>query len=289
MVAIEPVFLALLASACFGLALVITQFGLRHLQAAAGAVVSIPTTAVLFWAVSPFLLDLDGWQTQAAGIFALVGLFFPAIVTLLTFEANRSMGPTVTGAVGSTAPLFAVAAAILLLGESVTIRGALATIFIVVGIAMLTLQPKDSPNRWPRRLLVLPLTAAALRGLAQAAAKLGLALWPSPFAAGLIGYTVSAASIAAAARIRLASRGLALNTKGTLWFAAVGLCNGAAVLSMYAALKLGSVTTVAPVVATYPLFSLLFGAFWLPQERPTPRMVIGVALTIAGVAALLVR
>jgi drug/metabolite transporter (DMT)-like permease len=289
MVAIEPVFLALLASACFGLALVITQFGLRHLQAAAGAVVSIPTTAVLFWAVSPFLLDLDDWQTQAAGIFALVGLFFPAVVTLLTFEANRSMGPTITGAVGSTAPLFAVAAAILLLGESMTLRGALATAFIVAGIAMLARQPKDSPNRWPKRLLALPLTAAALRGLAQVAAKLGLALWPSPFTASLIGYTVSAASIAAAARVRLGSSGLGLNTRGTLWFAIVGLCNGAAVLSMYAALNLGSVTTVAPIVATYPLFSLLFGASLLPQERATPRMVIGVALTISGIAALLVR
>jgi len=49
--------------------------------------VSIPTTAILFWALSPFF-DVKTWQLQAAAIFAFVGLFFPAIVTLLTFEAG---------------------------------------------------------------------------------------------------------------------------------------------------------------------------------------------------------
>src|SRR5436190_1683027 len=98
--AAEPIFLALLASACFGLALVITQFGLRHAVAADGVLVSIPVTAVLFWALSPFVLDFSIWQWSAAAIFALVGLFFPAAVTLLTYEANQRIGPTITGALG---------------------------------------------------------------------------------------------------------------------------------------------------------------------------------------------
>ena len=91
MTVIQPFLLALSASACFGLALVITQFGLRYVRAATGAAVSIPTTCVLFWLLSPFLLDLEGWQIQAVAIFAFVGLFFPAVVTLLTFEASTGV------------------------------------------------------------------------------------------------------------------------------------------------------------------------------------------------------
>jgi len=285
----EPILLALFASACFGLALVMTQFGLRYVQAAMGAAVSIPTTAILFWVLSPFLLDVNAWQLQAAAIFAFVGLFFPAIVTLLTFEANQRMGPTVAGAVGSTAPLFAVAAAILFLGEKLTVRGAFATMTIVAGIAALSWQSNGTPNQWPKRFLLLPIAAAVLRGAAQAMTKVGLELWPSPFAAGLIGYTVSVASILGTKRVRSEGTENGLNTRGALWFALVGLCNGIAVFLMYGALNLGKVSIVAPAVATYPLFSLLFGALLLRQERVTSHMIIGVTLTVAGVVALLVR
>jgi drug/metabolite transporter (DMT)-like permease len=260
----EPVLLALFASACFGLALVVTQFGLRHVEAADGALVSIPLMAVLFWALSPAVLDFAGWEGAAAAIFALVRLFFPAVVTLLTYEANQRMGPTIAGAVGSTAPLFAVGAAVLFLGERLTPVAAAATLAVVAGIVTLSWQPKAATGRWPTRLLLLPLTAALLRGLAQAVAKVGLAIWPSPFAASLIGYSVSVASVAADARLRRGVTWPRLNRKGVSWFALVGLCNGAAVLSMYAALNRDAVTLVAPTVATYPVFALLFGALLLP-------------------------
>jgi hypothetical protein len=94
----NPQVLALCASFLFGLALVLTQFGLRHVPPTRGASISIPTSAVLLSALAPFMLDWDGWDPRGALIFVLVGLLFPATVTLLTFEANRRMGPSVSGA-----------------------------------------------------------------------------------------------------------------------------------------------------------------------------------------------
>lgn len=287
MTAAEPVLLALLASAGFGLALVITQFGLRHVVAADGALVSIPTTTVLFWALAPFCLDLSGSQASGAAIFALVGVFFPAAVTLLTYEANQRMGPTIAGAVGSTAPFFAAAAAVLFLGERLTALTATATVVVVAGIVMLSWQPKARRARWPARLLLLPLASAALRGLAHALTKLGLALWPSAFAASLIVYSVSVISVTAGARLRRDGVRVGFNVKGALWFALVGICNGASVLSMYTALNLDAVTIVAPTVATYPLFSLLFGALMLPDQRVTAKSALGTVLIVAGIASLL--
>ena len=52
--------LAFLASALYGTGLVTTYFGLRHLPSLAGARVSIPTAALLFWALSPAFMDWSG-------------------------------------------------------------------------------------------------------------------------------------------------------------------------------------------------------------------------------------
>jgi len=274
--------LAVAAAACFGLALVLTQFGLRHMSAADGALISIPTTALLFWALAPFVLELGAFELTAAAIFAGVGLFFPAAVTLLTYEANQRLGPTVAGALGGTAPLFAALAAMLFLGERPTALTAAATLAVVAGIAVLGWQPA----RWPVRFLLLPLAAALLRGLAQVAIKAGLALWPSAFAASLVGYSASVLSVAADARLRRGAARGRFDRRGAAWFALVGFGNGAAVLSMYAALARGAVTLVAPM-ASYPLFALLLGALLLKEQRITPRLAAGTALMVAGIAALI--
>jgi drug/metabolite transporter (DMT)-like permease len=269
------------------LALVITQFGLRHMAPADGVLVSVPTATALFWTLSPFAVDFRGWHMLAAAIFAVVGLFFPAAVTLLTYEANQRMGPTVAGAIGGTAPLFAAGAAMLVLGERLAPLAAISMLAVVGGVVTLSWQPNRQPGSWPPQLLLLPLAAAILRGLAQAGIKMGLQIWPSAFAASLIGYSVSVASAAVGGIVWRSRTCPSFTLRGILWFALVGVCNAAAVLSMYTALNIGTVTTVAPTVATYPLFSLLLSALMLPDQRMTARSAIGTVLTVAGVAGLL--
>src|SRR5690348_2231775 len=177
--------LALVAAACFGSALIVTQFGLRHATPLAGATVSVTFTLVVWCVLSPLLLDLDAWHTGALAIFAVVGLFYPALVTLLTYESNRQLGPTLTGAVSCTAPLFAVVTAVGFLGERLTLSTAIGGIVIIVGLMMLTARaPLRTAPGWR---LVLPISGAVLRGIAQTLTKLGLILWPSPFTAALVG------------------------------------------------------------------------------------------------------
>ena len=91
--------LALLSAVCFGIALVTGRVGLRTLDARSGAAISIPTAAAMFAMAAPFALDVSGFRLDAALWFAVIGLFFPAVVTLLTFRSNELLGPTVTGAV----------------------------------------------------------------------------------------------------------------------------------------------------------------------------------------------
>lgn len=277
--------LAFASAALFGLALVLTQIGLRVLSPLRGACISVPTAALMFLALSPLTVDFARWHSGSALLFALAGCLFPAAVTLLTFEANRLIGANLTGALGNLTPAFAVAVAAVLLGEvprPVEIAG---IAIILAGVLLLVGLPRSAGQAigWG---VALPLAAAAIRGLIQPVVKLGFAGWPDPFAAALIGYLVSAAVLLTFAAVREGA-GFLPGRDGWLRFTAVGVCNGLAVLTMYAALARGPVAVVAPLIACYPLATLLFGRVLLGSGTASWITVLGVAITVSGVTVLL--
>lgn len=277
--------LAVLSSFCFGIALVTGRVGLRTLDARSGAAISIPTAAVLFAAAAPFALDTGGFSVGGALAFAVLGLFFPALVTLLTFRSNEQLGPTVTSAISGTAPLFALLAAGLLLGERVPVQAAIAATAVVIGVGLLSWNQNAVRPGLVGWSMLWPISGAVVRGLAQAGAKAGLLLWPSPFSAGLIGYWMSSATVIAASRLGRSARPRPTK-RSVFWFAATGILNGGAVLLMYAALNLAPVSVVAPIVASYPLMTALVSAAALREERFTPRMMAGSAVIVAAIVYL---
>jgi drug/metabolite transporter (DMT)-like permease len=277
---------ALISSAFLGTAVVLANVGLRYLHPARGALVSIPSTTLAYWLLAPVLLHGGGWNATAFAIFAAVGVVFPAVVTLLNFASNRLTGPTIAGTVSSTTPLFAVLVAIIFLGEPLTFAAAAGTAAIVLGVIAFTARGGSGSRAWAAWAILLPLAGAAIRGGAQAAVKGGFALWPDPYAAVLIGYTVSCATIFAASRTLVPRDAAPLNRRGVLWFMSVGACNGAGILAMYAALARSPVSVVSPLVATYPLFTLALSALFLREEKFGLRVLAGVALTVAGVVVL---
>jgi drug/metabolite transporter (DMT)-like permease len=277
--------LALLSAVCFGVALVTGRVGLRALDARAGAAISIPTAAAMFAVAAPFTLDLSAFHAGAAIRFAVIGLFFPALVTLLTFRSNEVLGPTVTGAVSGIAPLFALLAAGWFLREKIPVEAAVAAAGVVIGIVLLSSRRGTGLPRVSRWLLALPLSGAAVRGFAQAGAKAALVLWPQPVAATLIGYFVSTVIIVGTNRFARGQRPRA-SRASTAWFAATGALNGCALVLLYAALTLAPVSFVAPIVATYPLVTTLVSAAVLRDEALTMRVAAGAAITVAAIVHL---
>src|SRR5262249_21079179 len=71
---------------------------------------------------------------------------------------------------------------------------------------------------------------------------------------------------------------------GLMWFAVTGIGNGLATLTMFAAVRHGPITLVAPIVAIFPLVTLLLSTIVLKHFAITPRVVGGTVLTVAGVA-----
>lgn len=278
--------LAVLSSVCFGLGLISGRIGLRTLDSRAGAAISIPTATVIYLLVTPFALDTTGWRLDAIIGFAVVGVFFPAIVTLLTFRSNELAGPTLTSAVAGTAPLFALLAAALVLHENIPGRAALSALGVVVGILLLTWKPGEA-MRVSGRGLSWALAGAVLRGAAQVGAKAALLLWPNPFAASLVGYIVSSSTVLVANHGRPRPQGSA--RAGVPWFMLTGVLNGSSVIFMYLALAKAPVWIVAPIVTSYPVVTAIAGALLLREEHFSWRRMLGASLTVAAIAWLVAR
>lgn len=275
--------LAAAAALCFGIGLVTSRIALRTMDARSGAAISVPVAAVLFLMAAPFVLDSTGSSAAAVLWFAVVGLFFPAFVTLLTNRSNELLGPTTTGAVSGTAPLFALLAAGLLLGEHIPARAGLAALAIVAGVGLISWKQRGADQaRHAGWALLWPLAGALVRGLAQVAAKAGLLLWPNPFAAGLIAYLVSSGVVVGVNRVgRAGTR--RWTRHGLAWFALSGVLNGGAVLLMYSALNGAPVSLVAPIVATYPLVTALVSTLLLREEKATSRLLLGAGIMVLAV------
>jgi drug/metabolite transporter (DMT)-like permease len=284
----SAIVLAFASAFCFGAGLVLTQLGLRHLSPLSGAAIAIPSSTLLLICISPVALAGSTIVWSAVAIFAAVGLLYPGAATLLTFAANRALGPVITGTLGNLAPLFAVALAFVMLGEPLRPAQLGGLVAIVAGVVLLTAGRGQNAGHWRRWYLLLPLLAAAIRGFIQPVSKLGLELWPSPFAASLTSYIVSAIVVIAAARVSSGQFVASAPLTGRLWFVGVGISNGLAVLLLYAALARGPVALVSPLVATYPVVTVAGSALILGRSDGGARLALAVSLTVAGVALLLV-
>ncbi|MEE8395816.1 MAG: DMT family transporter [bacterium] len=285
-ITLPPALLALIASALFGAGLILVRMGLRFITPPAGAVVNISTTAILFWCLSPFLMDWSGFNTRAVWVFAAVGFFHPVMSTTMAFEAVRRMGATVSGIITSAAPLFATVAAMVLLGERLSAAVALGTLTIVSGVAVLSWTTRGKPRHWALIVIALPLGAAMVRGFTQAGTKFGLAIFPDPLLAGLVSYSISFFSVRVASRLLSGGKRPDYNLRGIAWFIVVGMFNGSALFISYMALNTGKVVVVAPIVATFPLFTVLFTLLFFPGERITARIIAGALLVVGGVALI---
>lgn len=259
------------------------KIGLRHLPARAGATYSVPSAFLMFVLIAPVTIDFAAFDWRAAVGYSLIGLLFPAAVTLLTFFSTDRIGPAMTGAISGTSPLFAIPAAVLVLDEAVPARAVVASIGVAIGIALLSWQVRRDGIDW--RQLWMPVAASAVRGSAQVAVKAVMALWPSAFAAALFGYGVSSFVLIASDSGGRRRRGPPPRI-GIAWFVATGLFNGGGLVLLYWAIAHAPVSVVAPIVATIPLIAVLFGWIVFRDRRFSARELAGILLSVAAIAYL---
>ncbi|MGD8520047.1 MAG: DMT family transporter [Desulfobacterales bacterium] len=279
--AIVPILYAIVTAACFGGQLVMTMRSFTYVDPQTSSMISIGTCATIFWMLSPFLLKAEYFTNPGMWVFFANGLIHPLFSLYLAFEASKRMGSTVSATIAAIAPLFATFGAVLVLGEHITIIFLMGTICTVLGIMILSWK-RQSHFNWAWAALVFPLGAAVIRGANHNIAKFGLQLLPSPYFAGLVSFTVSSVAAIMIYRFRSGSLPIRLPIRSVIWSGLAGISIAIGVLSMYSALHYGRVVVVSPIIATFPLFTLLINLLFR-QEQFRLSILIGVVMVVGGV------
>ena len=278
-----PVLLGLAAAFCFALGALMQSRGLAGVDARSGAAISIATSAGIYWLAAPVMLDPAGFLMPAVLVFALIGVFRPALSGTLAVTGINFLGPTLSTTLSSTGPLFGTVLGVLWLGEVLHWQTALGTAGIMAAIVLLAKGGKGLPRDWPMWALALPVMAAAIRSLAHVLAKLGMATVPDPYFAALVGFSVSAAITFSANRMRRTRPVLSLGQPGVRWFIGGGTCYAVAAMALNTALLHGDVVIIVPLVAASPVFTLLMSWLLFRRERLTGRTVAAVSLVVPSV------
>jgi uncharacterized membrane protein len=206
---------------------------------------------------------------------------------LFRFVAIEKVGAAVSSAVINLNPFISTGLAILLLGERVTMAIAAGTAVIVLGTILLSTTGRQVGFRPVD--LVIPFLSAACFGVVAILRKLGLSQtgpvlgFAVNVTTGLLVFTLFL--VISGNRQTMVCRGRSL-----LHFITAGLAENAGVFMTLVALKLGTVSVVAPISATAPIFVLPLSMLFLRGiERLTARVVAGTALVVVGVFLIAAR
>jgi drug/metabolite transporter, DME family len=282
-------FIALSSALGFSVGQILARVGLQYASPLSAVAISTAGTALWVWVTLLPFSSLDSVSYGGIYLFMVLGVLSPLSTQALLFASTLQLGMSRASPLRNTAPLFASLLSIIFLGEQWTLALALGTVLIIAGGTLLGMRDTDQPREFKRIYLALPLIAALLGGISSPLRKFGFSLVPSvPLAtcALVLGCMLVLAAYLAVTR---SYGGIVLNRKTVFWFGLSGLASGIAINLNLAALHLGAVVLVAPLIASTPLFTVILSALWLRSyERVTMKIALGAAAIFLGGATLIV-
>lgn len=281
------VLLLALGSAFFiGLNNVLTRKALDFTSRGQAILVSLTVASTIFLSINAALGKIPLFFVPGALLFLLAGALGPGIGRTFNITSAKRIGVARTIPVTGTAPFFATMLAILFLGEEYSLYIFLGMAFIIFGIFLLSRGKKENGKRvFDKKDLLIPLASAIFGGSSIALSKVALNELNDPIVG--VGLTLSAALFVILGYI-IGTRRLQhfrVVHKGSLFPVLGGFCMASAFFLNFSALQIGSVSVVAPVMSTFPLFGVFLSHFFL-HEQITGRTWLGAIIIVAGIAII---
>jgi len=263
-------------------------FGAMTVLVRMAIVTGVPPAAGTFLTIAP-ACALTGitaaargnWDVAGAWPYVLAGLLAPGIAQILFTFAVRDAGASRTSVTVGTAPLFAVATALIFLDEPLVAGLIFGAALIVTGGIVLA-SDRARPEHFKRIGLVYALVGTivfatrdtVIRWLGTEAAT-DVEPGVAAFVAMLTGATVSL--------VFLAWTRTPLSRRAAIAFVPAGVCYGLSYVFLFEAFARGRVSVVSPIVATEALWGVTLS--WLvlrKTEQIGVRLFAGAALVVAG-------
>ena len=271
--------LAALSAFLFGAMTVLVRIALG--RGAAPPAGTLYTIVPAFAVTALVALALGGAEDLTeAWPFLLAGVLAPGIAQILFTFAVRDVGASRTSVTVGTAPLFAVAAALLFLDEPLVAGLVVGAALIVTG-GILLASDGARPEHFKRVGLVYALLCTLAFSLRDPLVRwLGTeATDVEPIVAASVTMFTGAAVSLSFVLVRRTRVGLA----AALPFVPAGVCYGLSYVFLFEAFYRGRVSVVSPIVATESLWGVVLS--WLilrKSEHVGPRLVFGAVLVVAG-------
>ncbi|MBI2369396.1 MAG: DMT family transporter [Deltaproteobacteria bacterium] len=261
---------------------IFTRKGLETTASFEATLINITCNALLLWPISLAHAPPRELLNPALLFLVLAGVFVPCISRVLNFIGYVRLGVPVTQAFYSTHPIFAVAIAVLFLGERPSLWVLLGVLIVAAGLVCLA--AVQGAGKITRMNDVLyPLGAAALLGARDVLARFALAWVAAAEMGGAVAASTSAVILWAYA-LGVRRQPLRLVTPGFRMLVGSGVAWGISYAFMFNAFKAGPIYVVSPVLATIPLYTLGLSLLFLRRlEIITRRIVVGTALVVLGV------
>ena len=275
---------ALVAAFSSAGATIFIRQGVRGSTAFAGFWINLVVGTLGLWAAVIATGGVGRVSAAGLALFGLAGLVGTVGGRLLRFVSIEKVGASITAALTNLNPLISSCLAIILLGERVKVSIVTGTVVIVLGTVLLSAGGRRVGLR-PSHL-VLPLLSAACFGVVAILRKVGLGQMGAVAGSAV---NVSTALVAFTAFLLTSGNRDAMTCRGRslAFFVAAGIAENAAVFLNVVALGLGTVSVVAPLYGSAPIFVLLLSFLFLRGvEVPSSRVILGTLLIVAGVALI---
>ena len=280
----DAVFLALVSAAFFGAMPVAVRFALVPpvVPAAVGALfMQVATFVVLCVAAAV----QGGVTLSSLAPFLLAGAVAPGLSNIFITIGIREAGSSRASVAFGTAPLFAVTIAVLAFDEQPGAAVLVGALLIVCGGVALAIEP-DRPDH-VRRLGI----ASALLGAALFALRDNLVRHLS-LDTDVPSMTAGAAMLASSLVVTFSL--VAAGRQRVVWPTPViarwllpGAFVGLSYVALFEAFYRGTVSVVAPIVATESLFGVAFSAWLLGRSEGISRRIVAGAMLVVSGAVLI--
>lgn len=274
--------IALFTSILYASALVSARVGLRYSNPTTVTLVSILMQNLLLWAAVFLTGGVHGVPLEGILLFTVVGIFQLG-VRLLAYTGVEKIGASRSSALQAVSPLIAATIAVIFLGEHASPLIISGTFLVVAGIVLISWKPEQHFRDFQRWHLLLPICAAVLTGINHPIRRYVLILANEPlFFSALMG-AVSLVGFVIYLGLSPNSPRLVWNRRAIAPFLATGLCETFSILCIITAISLGRVVVVAPIAASYPVWSLILARIFLHDvEAINWKVVAGVLSVVAG-------
>lgn len=280
------VLLLALSSAFFiGLNNVLTKKALDSTSIGQAILVSLVVATSIFLIANIVLGKIPLFFVPGAYLFFLAGLFGPGIGRTFNVISAKRIGVSRTIPITGTAAFFATILAILFLGEQSSLYVFLGMAVIVFGIFVLSRRKENGKRIFDKKDLLFPLVSALGGGISIAISKVAIDAVGDPMVG--VALTLGAALFVVFGYIIGTRRfyHFKIFHKGSIFPVLGGFSMASAFFLNFSALQIGSISVVAPVFSTFPLFGVFLSHFFLNEEI-TSRTWFATAIIVSGIVII---